>query len=423
MSLYGFSKLIMCKDDNKTISLLNNCYERIKDEKKVFLCGDFNFPRGSATGNYIQYLALALLEAEFEVIIVSTIESEFHKKNQFKEQIIYKGLVIHNVQISKKKSVKNFQLNFMIGSLFEKEINKFEINKNDIIIVSSSLKLLHKSIRKIALENGCKSIACVLEWHEKSFFKYGLFDFRYWKYLDTFNNEYRKHTALFPISSYLKNHFDKIGVNSFLLPIMADTREFSTTEKRKNTKKFIFPANGKMKDDLSSMLKVINLLNHKLNKNRNVEFHFCGIKEDIISDYYGMQYNKLKNHRIFVHKWMHYQELIDLYKKMDFLLISRKTRQQTLSNFPSKVPEVMTYGVIPVVSDVGDYTKLYLKDRVNSIQFQENKIDACLEAIEYAISLDATSQSEMSKEAIKIAHERFDYKNWSAAIKNFLKSL
>ena len=76
--------------------------------------------------------------------------------------------------------------------------------------------------------------------------------------------------------------------------------------------------------------------------------------------------NKLSGVLVF-HGRLEYAELLELYQNMDYLFLAREKNIITESNFPSKVPEMLVYGVIPVCSDVGDYTKLYLRTGENAI--------------------------------------------------------
>lgn len=41
---------------------------------------------------------------------------------------------------------------------------------------------------------------------------------------------------------------------------------------------------------------------------------------------------------------------------MCFMLLARTTSFMTIANFSSKVPEVMSYGIVPIANKVGDYT-------------------------------------------------------------------
>lgn len=391
------------------------------NKRNVVICGNFNFPRGSATANYVQYLALALIQSGYDVKVISTIERSFLNQQNDWNKIHYKGMDLFKIEFSSNKYIKNFQLQFLQYKIMHNELKKINLRANDIIIVLSSNNFLHKHLQKYGKQRAIKVVACVLEWHESTFFRLGKLDFRYWQYLNAFHRIIPKHDAIIPISTYIDNYYRSKGCKTLILPIMADTREYGLNKRIKHTKKFIFPANGKMKDDLYDMLKAIALLDKNCYK--HVEFHFCGIKENTIKKYFQNSFNDLKNNLIFIHKWMSYNDLVKLYQQMDFLLISRKTSRATLANFPSKVPEVMSHGVIPVVSKVGDYTSLYLEDGINSIQFLESESISCLKAIERAIKLSFEEQSNMSAHAFRCAQEKFDYRNWIPLIKRFFDEL
>ena len=134
------------------------------------------------------------------------------------------------------------------------------------------------------------------------------------------------------------------------------------------------------------------------------------------------EYDSLKD-MLIVHKWMHYEELIELYQSMHFLVLAREENQMTLANFPSKVPEVMCYGVVPIVSRVGDYTKYYLEDNVNSLIFDGCTIDLCLEKIRKALSMTEGEIADLSLKARECAENKFDYRNWVGKIHYALENM
>ena len=92
----------------------------------------------------------------------------------------------------------------------------------------------------------------------------------------------------------------------------------------------------------------------------------------------------------------------------------------TRANFPSKVPEVMCYGIIPIVSKVGDYTDIYLKDGKNSIIFEGCSAQACLEALRRAINMSQTEKENLSQGARKCAENDFFYQKWEKRISDFI---
>lgn len=110
---------------------------------------------------------------------------------------------------------------------------------------------------------------------------------------------------------------------------------------------------------------------------------------------------------------MDYEDLVRLYTQIHFLLLVRSTSRMTLANFPSKVPEVMCYGVVPIVSKVGDYTEYYLKDNINSIFVSGDSLEESLQSVRKALELSETEYITLSKNAIQCAKAKFDYHVWA----------
>ena len=176
-----------------------------------------------------------------------------------------------------------------------------------------------------------------------------------------------------------------------------------------------------MKDAFESMIKGFSLLTDE--ELKKVNFHIKGVKKEKIIDCIGeKQWDRIKK-RIFLHHWMKYDELVSLYEKMHFLILARDVNQMTQSNFPSKVPETMAYGIVPIVSRVGDYTKYYLKDEINSFIFDGCTAKDCCNAYKKAIETEFDRYNEMSRESRKCVEEKFDYRNWIDPLKNFIEDL
>ena len=133
---------------------------------------------------------------------------------------------------------------------------------------------------------------------------------------------------------------------------------------------------------------------------------------------------RIKLERILViHKWMKYEELISIYQQMNFLVLARDTNQMTLANFPSKIPETMAFGIVPIASKVGDYTKYYLEDSVNSIFIYGCTVQNVLESIRKALKLSEEEYFKLSKSAVKCVETRFDYHVWSGTVKEMIDQI
>ena len=127
---------------------------------------------------------------------------------------------------------------------------------------------------------------------------------------------------------------------------------------------------------------------------------------------------QLKDVLIF-HGRMEYSDLLNLYQEMDFLFLARERNIITESNFPSKVPEMLAYGTVPVCSKVGDYTNLYLKNGIDSIVFEGATPEACADAYRKAIAIASNEMKTMRANARKLAETKLDYRMWDRALKKF----
>lgn len=183
---------------------------------------------------------------------------------------------------------------------------------------------------------------------------------------------------IFPISDKIEEHFKEKGCVTFKLPIMCDSEEYSYIPKKKERYKIVLPANGKMKDALKEMLIAISeILSDDLEA---FEFHITGVTREQIVEIIGDEiFNKISKSFV-IHSWMKYEELVKLYQNMHYLFLAREDNQMTQSNFPSKIPECMCYGIVPIMSNVGDAPKYYLKNQVNSIVFDGCTVSSCKQA-------------------------------------------
>lgn len=383
---------------------------------RVFICSMVEYPRSSATANYIQYLASALNSAGNEVIILAQINKEIAMENN---DIYKKAKVREPYLYTDTKGIRHFIFWHCLGVRKSYEISLVRQNctEKDLIIVYSHTREIHEAAFNIRKKTGAKTACCVTEWFEKKDCRTET-DYNEFEYY--FNTLIPKHDLIFPISTKIENHFIELGKQTLCLPIMADTEEFTNIEKKLDKKKVIYPANGQMKDSLENMLNAVMNLDKALKA--SFEFHITGVSEDVVKEIMQDRYVEMSEN-VIVHKWLVYDELVALYQKMHFLLMAREASLMTESNFPSKVPEVMCYGVVPIVSRVGDYTKYFLRDNENSIIFDGGDSKSCVSALERALSLSDGDYNRLSKNARKCAENKFDYHNWVLKIQESIQKL
>ena len=170
-------------------------------------------------------------------------------------------------------------------------------------------------------------------------------------------------------------------------------------------------------DDFEAMFSALGQLSDL--EKKKITVHITGTSKEKIQGYIDEQIWKEVEDTLVIHGYISYDELVEIYLNSDFLLLPRKINNITKANFPSKIPELMSFGIIPVCTDVGDYTKIYLND-TNAIIMSETGVDACLQGIRKAIKMSARERAEMRNNARKLAEDEFDFRHWSKKIDAFL---
>ena len=381
--------------------------------RRAFICGDLTFPRGGASSNYVQYLGMVLNECGFEVHIVTT------KNKSFSGNMINK-LWIDEYEYSRQKVLHYVE--FWLGDerRIRKILDRYNLGCNDIIITYTQKAVLAYQLRKYAKKKNVRIGGVVVEWFEKKDLTTRRLSWYFTQYKYLMEKEYRRFDFLFPISTYIKARYKDSVPYQMVLPILADPYEFEQPPKDYEGRKFIFPALGKTKDALNNM--VIAAQNILMLEDNRIEVHFCGVKKEKVADILEIRTEELDSRMIF-HPWMEYDELIKLYNSVHFLLMARSESQMTKANFPSKVPELMTYGVVPLASRVGDYTKFYLENGYNSLVFDGCEVDTITETMKKCLSLTDEELQCLSRNARLTVEKKFCYKVWVNPIKDFLESL
>lgn len=380
--------------------------------KKAFICALQNFPRGSAGANYIQYLALALKECGYYPIVISKGNYRACSFEVDTQSYKYQGIELYIPFRAKSKILGYLENHFLVGYRFLCALKKYQANSEDIIITYlAGNKKASYAILNYTKKKHIVSAACIAEWFPRESFAS---EKKYNDYRITIQEIIPKFDIVFPISSYIASMYTNEKCVVRLLPIMTNTNEYCYYRKDDKRKiRFIFPANGKMKDAIKEMLISVGKI--AIDRGGSFEFHITNYNKEKVEEKIqdldkDIQISIIQT--VICHSWVEYDELVEMYRNTDFLLLARDVSQITKANFPSKVPEVMTYGVIPVVSRVGDYTALYLQDGYDSIIFDGCSVEACSEAIKRALDISSEKRIEMSNNARRTATERFDYHNW-----------
>lgn len=389
-----------------------------QERKRLFILSSGYYPRGGATANYLQYLAMSTKEAGYYPTIIAPINPEFAEELELHNNT-YQGIRVLGLTVRENKILRHISAKRDMIEQKEAILVRENISNKDIVYVSGANKDTFSHLLRLREKYHFKLTTGVLELFKEKDFECRFRHYYYQRYWYTISNLIPRCDMVFPISTFIKDFYESKGTSTFIIPPLTEVRD--ETSKEQLPYKFILPANGKMKDNLESMIcAFLNLSDQELSR---VELHLCGISEEKLRSVVNKQeWNRLEK-IVIIHKWMKYDELEKLYQEMHYLLLARDICQMNLANFPSKVPETMAYGIVPIASRVGDYTELYLRDRENSFIIEGSKVEQVAEAVHKAISISYDEYKNMSKAARGCVYKCFDYRTFSVQLKDVLDSL
>lgn len=398
--------------------------ENKNNNMRHFICCSDPFPYGSANSNYLRNMALALKNAGKNVFVIGLVESEDVIKGEKKGE--FKGVGYINIIQRKSKLPFRLKNHLFFGQKIVQCLKQFELREEDYLIVYTDyISVTRQLFKAFPLNNKSGHMAyCIVEWFQAYQYtgrKFSL-DYIFWKrHFDYLMPQYKK---IIGISTKLAKHFSDMGCQTMVLPCLVDCKSVKesiiTNRAEKTTFDFIYPGAATNKDSLEGLLK--GLLELSKDERKKIKFHFTTLKPEKLlsaSDCSPEILDELKDVITF-HGRLEYDKLLELYENMDYLFLPRKKNIITESNFPSKVPEMLAYGTVPVCSDVGDYTSIYLKDGVNAFVFSGAEPTDCAEAFRRACSISQEEMVRMKNAARLLAEERFDYHVWSKCLNDFL---
>lgn len=391
--------------------------------RRLFILTNDPVPFGTANANYIRNFAKAIAATGMEVIAIGMKSSPNNPKFYCSDS--YEKIQFWNFNESKLGGKNYLRAYFNYKKNYLEALKHFEAGEGDYIIVYTT----ELDTAKVAIDYSlvpCEHKAfCEVEWFQPYQYKYGRLNPLYILWKIGFQYRMRKFQKAIPISTNLERLLIKKGCKTLVVPALVDTDDMRV-ERTTDDKyiHFIYPGSASDKDSFPCMMNALKGV--ELEKRERVRLHLTGnMSYEKLQDILGKDRDLLEELRdnLIFHGWLSYDDLMGLYGKSDFLLIARARNVVTLSNFPSKVPEMMSYGVVPVCSDVGDYTEIYLRDGIDSIQFENDSVSSCADAIRRAIEIKESSNlAKMQKSARETVKGKLDYRNWGDRIVAFLQN-
>lgn len=390
-------------------------------KKRVFICADVFFPHGEAGANRIRYLAMALGEQNADVYLLARQKEPVPGEDTASGWIDLPGFRCKPVSFGGSLPGKLRCVLFR-GRSMAKELKPLHAGRDDVFLIYGKNPLFVAQVRRFARSVGAKVFLDVVEWHQPYQYRFGRFS-PVWRMIDhTFSRLAPRMDGILTVSSFLADHFRACGKPAEVFPPMTDASEYtlgSRTVCGKETLDLIYPGIPFYKEDVLVMLKGILSLPEE--ERGRIRLHLTGLTSGEMAAYLKDEAALLQELSgvIVYHGWLTREDLLDLYSHMDFVFFSRPVNTVTKANFPSKIPELMCRGIVPVCNKAGDFYR-YLEDGSNAVLFDRDDTGACSAALSAAVHMDPAVLARMKENARACASSVFDYRVWGERLVSFL---
>lgn len=395
-------------------------------KKRIIVCAEIPFPRGSAGSNLTFNYCKLFREIGYDVIVIglqSSTAGDFDEKTGF---YMYKGIKYLPI-VSSDGNFARIQNKLLSARHAIEKLKTLGINSQDIVMIYASNGIFIKKIFDYVSKKGAKMFSLAVEWHQPFQYKGGRLNVRYISSKRGMGKYNPKVKNIIAVSKLLNKFYKEKNCFTTIIPVIIDSKEkqdkYIPKEKEKNSKRiFAYAGSPFDKENIVTMLGAIKNLDEQ-DRNKMM-FYWIGQNKDYIK-------KRLKNNAhiidelsdcVCIREWMSYEELMEFYKKVDFLFFSRESNKVSNAGFPSKVPEAMIQGLVVVTNRVGD-CPMYLEDGKDSVLFDKSTIEGCIEGLKRAINYSDEKIEQMSLNAHIKAENAFDYLKWKDKMKDFLGNL
>lgn len=390
--------------------------------KRVFICAERRFPRGDAGANRVQYIARALMQAGHEVIVVSIGENRAQDKCKHNQLYVYNGVKYRNVPL-RDGFYKRLDAHVFSGFNTVRILKDIGLNSEDFVVIYTTNPIYGHIVERYTYRNLGATVAMdVVEKFQPFQYRFGRFDPMYLLFSLCFKAIHPRTGKVIAISKHLEKHFKSMSLSVLRLPALIDPSEFVVRKpSNDNIVRMIYSGLIGKKESLGVMLEGFLMLSDA--EKERIEFHVTRTTKKELMTILGAQAQLVDQmgKMLHIHEWMSYESLMRLYDSIDFLFFARNQNEATISNFPSKIPELLACGIPPIANKVGDFPE-YLEDGTNSILFEKCTALECCSAIRRALDLGPDQLKKLIENSRKCSELKFDFRLWADKIHEFVQS-
>lgn len=382
---------------------------------KVLICGEVVMPDGNAQSTRLLGFAKMMQQLGKEALLLGTNSSSKISNDGYCDGIAY-----HNVYASNKlNSLKRRrQRRILLKEYLE------TIDDLDVILISASYEdSFYKTIRKYAKKKNAKLIASVCEWY--ALHQYPGLVGKWYIFLHRIATMIvnKRVGNIISISSFFNEYYEKSNCRTILIPTILDLQNYCyvpTIESDRIT--IVYAGNPGKKDDLTSVIKGISLLNSE-EKNK-VKFDIYGIDDQFL-------FNKLHFDKAFIeslkpcieaHGRIPFEDVSAKIANADFTVLLRPQEKYAKAGYPTKVGESMAAGV-PVIANITSDLNRDVIDGVTGIVVENDSAEAFAISLRRILTMNRKDLNTLRINCRNHAEKVFDYRCYIEPMEKFVKEL
>ena len=387
---------------------------------KLVYVSDRIYPSGNAGGVRIDYIS-QMFSFMYDVIVIAfnnESTGSYIKRANNEIRILV-------LPLDTKNFFKKFFYRYLYSGIKAYGlIKKLQINNSYILVYSTNILFVTLVLLATFHKKNTKIIFDIVENFGVNNFKFGILNPKYYLFRFLYNHVYNRCDGVFAISKRIQLDFSYRSIPAFILPPLFSSSDFINTKNYNLTlKNFIYSGNPFGKENIQLMFIVLTKL---LEKGFNLHLHLTGVSTHDWNKRINFQKNyPLLYENTTIYSWMDILDLYKLYSTMHFTFFLREEIQSNICNFPMKLVEMMNYGIIPVISKVGDYGN-DLIDNYDAFLLESNDIQSIIKKFEMIFSMNHNQLFDISNKSIA-SSLKYDYAKYyntnSVNLSSFMNSI
>ena len=392
--------------------------------------GKFPFPSGRASSRRVNGVASALVEAGYDVVVLSE-DTEplapcvlYEKKG--KGKLSYIGL---SERLQKDASAirKAYQYLIAAGKRKVLWLDEQPIKPSYVIYYGSDSAFVLR-LMSWCRKNNVPLIVDIGEWRDASHMVGGG-RFSPFNISDKICMRFLIHRAdgVIAVSSYLENYYLNRNSHVIRIPIILDTVSIIATHpdtqniKNQLTLAYTGDSGRGKKDLLNNVIEALFRLN---SVGKEICIILAGPTTQEILCFPALQSRKLSSLPSWINAlgWQTADRALEIIKNADFMPLLRPLNRVSEAGFPTKFVESMAVGT-PVICNLTSDLGQYIHDGIEGLVCKNSSVGEFREAIERAISLSPAQYAKMRIAARNMAEQSFDYRVYAEPLRCFLEKI